>query len=220
MVYGSPRGKRNNNCYAWAIGHYRDSGGVKLQPGDLAGEARDLNLSSCKDLKRRAIQDAKAPGQKAMYAAGPRARCRPGYYKVMSFLDRGTDYHWYRQHRDLLYRVQAGNSLTSVATKLGVPPRQIVTSSQDALRPNNVILVKNADLWSHKQGFATGPLLQDACGKVITDPRRACRDYGQYNYDTFCGSYCVQAEHPDIHAPLKPRARPSRRPARTRRASG
>lgn len=198
FVYGSPKGKVNNNCYAWAIGHYRDSGGVKLQPGDLSGALTDMNLSSCKELKERVLKDARSPGQKAMYVVQPRARCMKGYYKVMSFLDKGTDYHWYRQHKDLLYRVQAGNSLTSVATKLGVPPRQIVTSAKDAMKPDNVLLVRNADLWSHKQGFATGPLLYDACGKVITDPRKACRDYGNYDYDTFCGAYCVEAKHPDI----------------------
>ena len=198
FVYGSPKGKVNNNCYAWAIGHYRDSGGVKLQPGDLSGALTDMNLSSCKELKQRVLQDSKAPGQKAMYVVNPRTRCNKGYYKVMAFLDKDTDYHWYRQHKDLLYRVQAGNSLTSVATKLGVPPKQVVTSAKDAMKPDNVLLVRNADLWSHKQGFATGPLLYDACGKVITDPRKACRDYGTYNYDTFCGAYCVEAKHPDI----------------------
>jgi hypothetical protein len=203
FVYGSPKGKVNNNCYAWAIGHYRNSGGVKLQPGDLSGALSDMSLSSCKDLKKRVMADSRAPGQKAMYVVNPRARCRKGFYKVMAFLDKDTDYHWYRQHKDLLYRVQAGNSLTSIATKLGVPPKQVVTSSKDAMKPNNVILVRDADVWSHKQGFATGPLLQDACGKVITDPRKACRDYGNYNYDTFCGAYCVEAKHPDIQNAIR-----------------
>ena len=189
--YGSQRGIKNNNCYAWAIGHYANRGGVKLQPGDLAHLGGNMSLTSCKDLKKRALQDSHAPGQKAMYSTTPQKVCQRGYYKVMAFLDPTTDYHWYRQHKDVMYRVKAGNTLTSISTKLGVPPRQVVGASQ-RLHPGSQVLVKNAGVWSHKQGFATGPLLDDACGKTISDPRKACRDYGPYDYDTFCGAYCVR----------------------------
>ena len=198
-VYGSPKGKRNNNCYAWAIGHYRNGGGVKLQPGNLARLTGNMSLTSCKDLKKRALADAKAPGQKSMYVVKAASPCKQGYYKVMAFLAKNTDYHWYRQHKDVMYHVRAGNSLTSIANKMGVPPRKLTTQRGGKnLSPDNVVHVKNADVWSHKQGFATGPLLEDACGKVIADPRKACRDYGPYNYKTFCGAYCVQAKHPDM----------------------
>lgn len=193
-VYGSNKGRKNNNCYAWAIGHYRNSGGVKLQPGDLAKLSGNLSLKSCKDLKKRALADSKAPGQKAMYVVKANAPCGKGYYKVMAFLDKQTDYHWYRQHKDIMYHVKAGNSLTSIANKMGVPPKKVLASNK-RLNPDDVVYVKNADVWSHKQGFATGPLLEDACGKIIADPRKACRDYGPYNYKTFCGAYCVQAKH-------------------------
>lgn len=198
-VYGSPKGKRNNNCYAWAIGHYRNGGGVKLQPGNLARLTGNMSLKSCKDLKKRALADAKAPGQKSMYVVKPESPCQAGYYKVMAFLAKNTDYHWYRQHKDVMYAVRAGNSLTSIAKKMGVPPRKLTApGGKTTLSPDNVVHVKNADVWSHKQGFATGPLLEDACGKIIADPRKACRDYGPYNYKTFCGAYCVQAKHPDM----------------------
>ena len=192
MKFGSPRGIKNNNCYAWAIGHYDNAGGVKLQPGDLARLGGNMSLTSCKDLKARALKDSRAPGQKRMYAARPEQACRAGYYKVMAFLDPTTDYHWYRQHKDVMYRVKAGNSLTSIATKLGVPPRQVrATGNRPA--PGSTVMIKDAGVWSHKQGFATGPLLDDACGKAIRDPRKACRNYGAYDYDTFCGAYCVRS---------------------------
>lgn len=185
--FGSPRGVRNNNCYAWAIGHYDGSGGVKLQPGDLAGVRSRMSLASCTDLKKRALLDSRAPGQKQMYATRPLQPCQKGYYKVMAFLDPSTDYHWYRQHKDVWYRMQAGNSSTSVAKKLGVPLRKVRRA------PGGMALVQNAGVWSHKQGFAGGPKLEDACGKMITDPRKACRDYGEYDYERFCGSYCVRS---------------------------
>ncbi len=205
-VFGSPRGIRNNNCYAWAIGHYDNSGGVKLQPGDLAGVTGDMSLKTCTDLKKRALSDSLAPGQKAMYTVSPGKACRRGFYKVMAFLDRNTDYHWYRQHKDVMYKLQQGNSLTSIATKLGVPPTKIKPVG------NGKVLVRNADVFSHKRGFATGPILEDACGKPIFDPRKACRDYGNYNYNNFCGAYCVQASHPDTKH-IKWNARTNKRAA-------
>jgi hypothetical protein len=45
--------------------------------------------------------------------------------------------------------------------------------------------------WSHKQGWATGPLMVDASGNLILDPRKANRHYG-YNYSKFCSAFCVK----------------------------
>ena len=48
-------------------------------------------------------------------------------------------------------------------------------------------------LWSHKQGWATGPVLVDAKGRTIRDPRRADKNYPGLNYSRFCSAYCVKA---------------------------
>ncbi len=45
--------------------------------------------------------------------------------------------------------------------------------------------------WSHKMGWATGPLLTDSCGKAIKDPRKACKNYS-FNYKNYCSSMCVR----------------------------
>jgi hypothetical protein len=113
----------------------------------------------------------------------------------MAFLDPSTDYHWYRQHKDVLYKVQDGNSLTAISRKMGVSPDKVMMAHK-APTPGQRVLVRNAGLWSHKQGFAGGPKLDDACGRTIKDPRRACRDYGEYNYERFCGAYCVRSDPP------------------------
>ena len=39
-----------------------------------------------------------------------------------------------------------------------------------------------ANIFAHKRGWATGPLVTDAKGKVIIDPRKASRDYPGLNY--------------------------------------
>jgi hypothetical protein len=48
-------------------------------------------------------------------------------------------------------------------------------------------------LWSHKTGWAGGPLLVDASGQTITDPRKADRNYKPgFHYTKFCSAYGVR----------------------------
>lgn len=48
-------------------------------------------------------------------------------------------------------------------------------------------------LWSHKTGWAGGPLLVDASGHTISDPRKADRNYTPgFHYTKFCSAYGVR----------------------------
>ena len=201
LVYGTHQGITNNNCYAWAIDAYRGSGNVKLQPGNLSGQTSNRDSSSCAFLRDRALDDNRRRG---MYSVAPTKRCRKGFYKIMAFIDKGKDYHWYKQHRHLLYRVGKGETPRTVARDLGVPRKSVVAPTPRPM-PGDLVFVRNAGVFSHKQGFATGPLLRDAGNKIIPDPRRANKNYGAYNYKTFCGSMCVRNVKPTI-APTQPEA--------------
>ena len=59
------------------------------------------------------------------------------------------------------------------------------------LRPGRVMTIP-VRLWAHKQGFGGGPVIVDASGKTIRDPRRADRNYGGLNYSRFCSAYAVR----------------------------
>lgn len=188
LVYGTERGRLNNNCYAWALGAYRGSGGIKLQPGNMSRQTTNLNASSCPFIRDRALDDNMKRG---IYLADPRKPCRKGYYKIMAFIDKGKDYHWYKQNGNLLYRVSDGETRQSIARDLGVPASSVVCPT-DQLKLGDLVYVRKAGVFSHKQGFATGPLLRDASGRTIPDPRSANRNYGEYNYRTFCGAMCIR----------------------------
>jgi hypothetical protein len=181
LVYGSPQGVRNNNCYAWAIGHFRASGNNKLQPGDLSNSTSPMNLESCGSLHRRARADL-GPDARTL---GPKGACPEGWHAARAFLDPGKDYHWYRHHKDVL--VRTSGRPTSLANRLGLS-RSAVTGS------GSLLLARGANLYSHKRGLATGPLLEDSCGRHIRDPEKACRDYSSsgLNYTKSCGGICVR----------------------------
>jgi len=49
------------------------------------------------------------------------------------------------------------------------------------------------NLWSHKQGWASGPLMIDASGRTIVDPRKSNRSWKPgFHYTKFCSAYGVR----------------------------
>ena len=60
------------------------------------------------------------------------------------------------------------------------------------LQPGMVITFP-VNLWSHKQGWATGPQLVDANGRTIYDPIKASKVYHPgFHYTKFCAAYGVK----------------------------
>lgn len=204
LLFGSPVGVSNNNCYAAAIEYYRNAGDEKLQPGDIAraagmsmaGADRNTNLSSCSDLTRKILMDAKVIGSD-MTAIRPDQRCPAGHKKIMAVIAPGRDFHFYSYHRDLIYEVRTPRTADDLAKEFGVPLRYIDVpgdgSGSGIIPAGTRVYIRKAKVWSHKQGFSPdGPILKDACGKIIKDPRNACRNYGDLDYSKDCSAFCLR----------------------------
>jgi hypothetical protein len=198
LLYGSRVGTGQNNCYAYALDVYKDSGDAKLQPGDLAGLDGNVDLKNCDNLVARALADGRAMGWDLRYVGCETrggACSQRGAYMIVAVVAPDNDFHWYRHHKDLLYRVQTPRTLRDLAAEFDVRPDQIaIPGDPENAATGDLVLVRGANVWSHKQGFSpTGPLLKDACGKVIKDPALACRDYGGgLNYKKVCGAFCLR----------------------------
>lgn len=192
------KGKRSNNCYAYAVNDYEAYRRQKSVMGDQSGLSRlPHTYTHCKDLARRVISD----NPKKVYQTKATSKCKKGYYKIMMVVapsnkygnSRG-DFHFYKQHGEVSYKIKASDTYASIARFFGVPYNRVRTSG--SLIPGRRLRFK-VNGWSHKQGWATGPLLKDSCGKSITDPRKACRKYG-YNYSKYCNSFCVKNTGIDV----------------------
>lgn len=193
--YDTEKGIRNNNCYDYAI----DDPQVrkhKSTPGDRRNCPHDLTYDSCYPLKNRLLIDN--PGN--IYREHPEKACNPDFYKIMMFVSSNKqkqedygDFHFYRQNKDVFYNVKRGDTVQSIAKLLDVPERTILEANKNnsILTPGSKLLVKNANLFTHKLGWATGAMVDDSCGNAIKDPRFACRKHA-VDYDRFCGSYCVR----------------------------
>ena len=127
----------SDNCYDYAIGDFESTRRVKSTPGNTARiNSSTLNVSNCKDLKRRILAD----NPKSVYACkNPNAVCKRGYYKFMNFVTPdGSDFHFYKQVRGVKYKVKAGDTPAKLAkffrvkvgavsyTHLTLPTKRIV----------------------------------------------------------------------------------------------
>jgi hypothetical protein len=184
------KGIHANNCYDYAIGDYKSYRPQKTTPGDRAGMPPiETSLRTCAGLKKRMLADN--PGN--IYQCGPNTPCRRGFYKIMMFVAPTNDYgestgdfHFYKQHHLVKYRCKAGDTVGSLAKFFEVSPSAI----KGTVTPGRVITVR-ADVFSHKMGWGTGPLLVDSNNRIIKSPITAGRDYG-FNYTDYCSSYCVR----------------------------
>jgi hypothetical protein len=194
-LWGRAVGINNNNCYAYAVGDYEKKRSYKSVPGERAG-MKNMNHSyvSCKELPKRVVAD----NPKRVYVAKAEEKCKPGYYKVMMFIAPGNpsnyfrqgDFHFYKQVNEVEYKVKKGNTHEAIAGFFKVPLAR-VKKAMPKLVPGKIMRFK-ANIFAHKRGWATGPLVTDAKGNVIIDPRKASREYPGLNYKTYCSSFCVK----------------------------
>lgn len=193
-------GFSTDNCYAYAVGDhamYRDN---KSVPGNHSGMSSMFHTyKNCKGLAKRVISD----NPKKVYLARATEKCRKQFYKVMMFVaptnayhNSTGDFHFYKQHGVVNYTVKKSDTRMKIARFFKIPLSRIPLRLPAA---GKIIKIR-ANVFSHKLGWATGPLLTDAKGKAIKDPRKANRKYG-FNYSKYCCSFCVKNKGIDVDRP-------------------
>jgi len=215
-------GRHHDNCYDYAFGLNNIRSVNKDVPGNMSGnKAWGLTFTKCDGIAKRVLEDYKGlayrckPSDpcpigyyKVMNFVAPnggdfhwyretngvRYKTRPGdtvtglarFFRVTPAIIRAAVAKGTRP-------TSASNGRIANNTNHNLPVlNQMVHAGSGAIRPGKVIQFP-VRLWSHKQGFATGPVLVDASGKTITDPRRANRAYPGLNYSKFCSAYMVKA---------------------------
>jgi hypothetical protein len=183
-------GKNVDNCYAYAVGDHEKFRLDKSVPGyKVHIKNNGLTYKSCKGLAKRVLAD----NPKKVYKVNPCVPCRKNFYKIMMFVaphnifnNKTGDFHFYKQHGYVDYKLKKGDTRQKIARFFKIPVKNV----PGTINNKGVIKVK-ANVWSHKQGWGAGPLLVDAKGKAILDPRKADRKYA-YDYSKFCSSFCVK----------------------------
>ena len=133
------------------------------------------------------------------------------------------DFHWYVQNNAVRYRIRSGDTIPALAKFFRVRPATIVAALPKASTPISPtdgkistinsnfklpvvrsttsyprppvgkVITLPVNLWSHKQGHASGPLMIDASGKTIVDPRKSDRKWHPgFHYTRFCSAYGVR----------------------------
>lgn len=187
------KGVRRANCYSASMLDCSGREGHKRQPGETSGMPGLYNVGpkACPALVSRVIRD----NPNGVYLSDPSEQCASGHYKVMMFAGNSadgmsSDYHFWRQARNVRIRIKEQESVNSMAERFGVNPSQ-VQAPHDPMLPGDVVRVCNAHVFVSKPGL-TAQVMYDSCGKVIKDPRTACRQGGNINYTQLCSSFCVK----------------------------
>ena len=197
LPWSLKKGVKGNNCYSYAMDNYANANRrpIKAVPGDVA-KLPDLPYDKpmdCKVLTKRVLAD----NPHTVYAEKSEVPCKKGYYKVMMFVDSKdvnmSDFHFYKQHRDVDYTLHEKDTIPKIARMFRVTPAFIRRHNPDATpgTPGTKLFLPGVNVWSHKLGHATGALLVDSCGRIIKDPRKACRSYS-HKYKDFCGGFCAK----------------------------
>ena len=178
----------SDNCYDYAIGDFERNRNVKSTPGNRAGiSSNGLNFTTCKGVKRRILGD----NPKTVHVCkNINKACPKGYYKIMSFVSPDGDFHFYKQVRGVKYKLKQGDTLPNIAKFLRVP-LSVVRRHVGKFKVGKTVTIP-VNLWAHKQGWGYIPIIVDAKGKTIVDPRYASRNYPGLNYTKFCCAYCVK----------------------------
>ena len=198
------RGPHSNNCYAYAVNDFETHRHSKSVPGEHSGKKWPFHTyTHCKGLRKRVLAD----NPKKVYVAKGKDKCKKGFYKIMMVVAPSNkygnstgDFHFYKQHGMAEYGIKVGDTYKSIAKKFNVPYSRILKAGGGKpVKPGRKLKFK-VNLFSHKQGWAAGPLLIDSNGKTIKDPRTAGRKYG-YNYSKYCSSFCVKNRGVDVGQP-------------------
>jgi hypothetical protein len=197
--YKGPVQRRKHNCYAYAIdaasnGRVFSTVGHKLQPGEISGKSATGGRSTCSSLKKAVLMDGKARNVYEVKSG----LCKKSHTPIELFVDtKGGDYHFYKHNQGILVRSKKYDTVQSLAKTYDVPMSKVFVrnkqkpSKTTPLPPKSLVFIKK-NVWTHKRGLATDPLLKDACGKFIMSPEKACREYdGAYNYSKRCGRLCI-----------------------------
>jgi hypothetical protein len=200
-LWNTSKGKGNNNCYSYAMNNFSADRPRKAVPGDRSGYNHDLDYKTCRKIKERLLQD----NPDSIYPEKPENKCRPGFSKIMMVVgERDSmnsygDFHFYKHHKDIEYEVKPDDTIEKIAAFLQTTPDVVIEAAGGSpLKPGRIIIFKDFrtisgdTLWSHKLGWATGALLTDGCGKIITDPRQSCRKFSTIDYTKYCGTYCIR----------------------------
>ena len=199
-------GLHADNCYAYAVGDHAKYRMNKSVPGNHSGMSSIFHTyKNCKGLATRVISD----NPKKVYKADADEKCKKNFYKIMMFVapknkyhNSTGDFHFYKQHGLVKYTIREGDTPAKIAKFFKIPVSRLPIK----LPVKGKVIKVKANVFSHKLGWATGPLLYDAKGKVIKDPRRANRNYG-YNYTKYCSSFCVKNKGINVNPPKNSKVR-------------
>jgi hypothetical protein len=196
--------KDANNCFAYAVGSFQKSRPHKSIPGGNYGMSTNFSKCGWSHLLKhhKGIEVMK----------NMHAPCKRGFYKVVSYTSPAGDFHWSKQHTKAVHVLMPMDSIQGIVNFYWNPKGNMGTKKAYKKKIQSIIYSKfkrrvsnkiphslwgkkitiPVNMWSHKRGWATPPLLIGYEGKPIFDPRKPGFNYPGMNYSNTCKAYQVK----------------------------
>ena len=129
-LYNKPSVRKCHNCYSYAM-HVYDPKGEELckkygncrnffhQPGAKTGHRNELNREERRSCP--VVEDLMMGDIPEVTKSTFEAKCPAGMSKVAAVVDKGVDYHWYRQDRDGYWSHKDGSNKVKTYDSLKRP---------------------------------------------------------------------------------------------------
>lgn len=185
--------RAKGNCYVFGLAPKEGPGGYyhgrphKARPGDKCMQFRNANFDfeNCSDIVKRVLCDNPKYVTKLPVNTNANKPMDNQHHMMAAILSPGVhqDFHFLRR-----------------------VPLEDVIRAWDKLKYKTPVKCKEQlahlqpkYVWAHQRGWSLGgPLIHDAQGNLITDPKTASFDYKNLNYNIFCGYFQVKTRHATV----------------------
>lgn len=187
IVWGIPN-KTKANCYTFALAPKMGKGGYyknrmyKARVGDKCPEFKNVpfEFKNCSQIIKRILCDNPRFVQKVSpHSKWLNANLGPDHHLMCAWLSPGkhTDFHFARR----LPIQEVFNEWSEFSKR--TPKKALI----------ELVTKKPKYVWVHQRGWSnTGPIIYDAKGNLMLDPKKANMNYGSLDYSLFCGLYKVR----------------------------
>lgn len=181
------------NCYVFGLapslgkGGYHTNRSHKARPGDKCKiyESADFDFQNCSQIVKRVICDNPRYVSKVDHNTNLMKHTGSDHHLMAAILSPGKhkDFHFLR-------RVPVEEIYKAWDRFKYKTPKKCKEQLKQ-IKPNYV--------WAHQRGWsAGGPIIHDAKGDLILNPKKANFDYNNVNYSIYCGLFKVRSRYATV----------------------
>lgn len=206
-VWGIPD-KVRGNCYVFSLGPKVGKGGYhtkrtqKAAPGSkcvvknkCCFRYKNFDFNNCEEFIKRIVCDNPEYVKKLPQKASPNMNLPVGYHMMGAYLSPSPD----RQDFHFVRRFEISFIKRVWKFLKDRTPEKAKQAFEELWKQKQINPTKKIYIWAHQRGWSPGgPIIHDAAGDLIRKINKINMNYGDLNYNKFCGFFSVLTRHATV----------------------